>query len=116
MKRRASVLEAENEKFNVEVEGLKKEKVENSCEMDSSVKAKKDGKTFTYNYRKAAYSCLVNQVSVESTGSLIRKIVWEMTGKEVDTVADPTTISQMAYELSVLDDIHVGRHWWKEVM
>ena len=72
------------------------------------ISCKKDGKTFSSSYRKSIYHCLLNQVPVELTGSPISNIVHEMTGSEVDSIADPTTVSQCAYEVGVLNDIQVG--------
>ncbi|KAK6172145.1 hypothetical protein SNE40_015873 [Patella caerulea] len=108
LKRRVAVLESENEKLRAENERVTcvNDDLKNSS--SNVIKAKKDGKTFSYSYRKAAYACLVNQVPVETAGSLISKVVKEMTGNTVDYSADASTISQMAYELSVLDDVHVG--------
>ena len=95
-------LEAENEDLRVQ---LQEEKLEKS---DETVSCKKDNKTFNSKYRKCMYYCLLNQVPVEATGQLIHDIVEEMTGRKMDSVADPTTVSQCAYELGILTDIQVA--------
>lgn len=94
-------LEAEKEDLQVQLQ----EEIEKPSEV---ILCKKDGKTFNSNYRRCVYSCLVNQVPVEAAGHLIHSIVEEMTGQKLDSVADPSTVSQCAYELGILADIQVA--------
>ena len=69
---------------------------------------KKDGKTYNITYRKCIYNCILNQVPVETTGQMIQDIVETLTGMKMDTQADPTTVSQCAYELGILAEIQVA--------
>lgn len=68
---------------------------------------KQDSKTFSSNYRKAAYACFLGQVPVEKTSSVIQEVVEEITGFPLDCKASVTTIAQFAYEVGVLSDIQV---------
>ena len=68
----------------------------------------KEGGQFTTKYRKAAYHCLMNQVPVETIGSIIENVVKEVTGAEVSDTPSAPTVSQMAYELGVISDLQVG--------
>ena len=45
---------------------------------------------------------------IETTGGVIKSVVGEVTGMEVSATASAPTVSQMAYELSVLSDLQVG--------
>jgi hypothetical protein len=78
-----------------------------------TMSVKKDKKTFNTVYRKAAYSCLLQQVPVYSTASVISTVVKEVTGLTVKENADATTVSKFGYELGVLNDIQVTECWLK---
>ena len=96
-----------------ENEGLRAIILEEENERQTTA-AKKDNKTFSNGYRKAAYNCLLNQVPVEATGTVIRNVVKEITGLTVDEKADAATVSQFAYELGVLNDVQVCETIMKE--
>ena len=66
-----------------------------------------DQKTYSTGHRKAAYSCTLKQVPGESTATVISTVVKEVTGLTVKENSDATTVSQFAYELSVLNDVQV---------
>ena len=76
MRKRIKDLEAANENLTVQ---LQEEQNLHKNEMPMK-SCKKDGKTVSSGYRKSIYHCLMNQVPVEFTGSLILNIVHEMTG------------------------------------
>ncbi|KAG1663595.1 hypothetical protein GQR58_020325 [Nymphon striatum] len=73
-----------------------------------TISVKKDMKTYSTGYRKAAYSCILKKVPVESTATVMATVVKEVTELTVKENADATTVSQFAYELSVLNDIQLG--------
>ena len=45
---------------------------------------------------------------VETTVNVIQNIVKEITGFDLDTKANATTVSQFSYEIGVLSNIQVG--------
>ena len=102
LKKKIHSLEVENNKMRLQ------EVVDESSTTVTKISARKDRKTFSTAYRKAGYCCILNQVPVEATAVVISTIVKEMTGCEVDAQADPSTVSQFAYELGILNDIQVG--------
>ena len=88
------------EDLQVQLEVERDDQKELSC--------KKDGKTYNMTYRKCIYNCILNQVPVETTGQLIQDIVKTITDMKMDTHADPSTVSQCAYELGILAEIQVA--------
>jgi hypothetical protein len=75
---------------------------------NSIISTTQDGITYSAGFRKAAYSCIENQVLVASIGLVMNAILNGLTGVGLDFVPSPSTFSQMAYEMGVLDDIQVG--------
>ena len=93
-------LERENERLQAIL-------MEDKDSNTTTISVKKDNKTYSTGYRKAAYRCLLEQVPVYSTASVICSVVKEVTGLTVKEKADPTTVSQFAYELGVMNDIQI---------
>ena len=103
LKKKIRNLELANESLQLEIaDGI------DDTNKSNHITAKKDNKTFSVQFRKAGYRCLINQVPVEATGILIKDIVNDLTGQNLDFCPDPTTISQFAYELGVLNDLQVA--------
>ena len=97
-KKRCNQLELENESLRAAL-----------IEEDEAhvVSVKKDAKTYSSNYRKAAYACILHQVPVTETSSVIAEVVEEMTGLQLESEANATTVAQFAYEVGILNDIQV---------
>ena len=104
MRKRIKDLEAANENLTVQ---LQEEQNLHKNEMPMK-SCKKDGKTVSSGYRKSIYHCLMNQVPVEFTGSLILNIVHEMTGSGGFYSRPYHGQPVCAYEVGVLNDIQVG--------
>ena len=68
---------------------------------------KKDLKSYSSSYRKAAYLCILHQVPVEETSSVIEGVVEDISGIKLESKANATTVAQFAYEVDVLNDIQV---------
>ena len=49
----------------------------------------------------------MNQVPVETIGSVIKNVVKEVSGEEFSGIPSAQTVSQMAYELGVITDLPV---------
>ncbi|XP_050405543.2 uncharacterized protein LOC126821183 isoform X1 [Patella vulgata] len=69
---------------------------------------KKDDKTYSDKFRKAAYYCLQNQVPVETTSNVINHVLEELADVSIANFASAGTISQYSYELGVMSDLQVG--------
>ena len=103
LQKQLSDLQRENEDMQLHMQEMVEDR-----SATATICARKDNKTFSASYRKAAYCCLLNQVPVDSTASVISTVVKEVTGLRVDCDADSSTVSQFAYELGILNDIQVG--------
>ena len=100
-------LETERDMLKGEVADLKVDKQPTSI----SSKAKN---RYDLPIRKALYRCLQHQVPVEAASSLVQQIVSDMTGVTITEMPSVGTISNMAYEMGVISDIHAGQILMKE--
>ncbi|KAH9509815.1 hypothetical protein Btru_045273 [Bulinus truncatus] len=73
----------------------------------------KTAKCYNTPMRKCIYTCLLNHVPVQRTGHVIETIVKELTQTTLTKIPGPTTISQMAYEISVISDLQVAEQLYE---
>ncbi|XP_074657147.1 uncharacterized protein LOC141910312 [Tubulanus polymorphus] len=107
-------LESQNSDLKKQVKDLQtsvdtySQLLEEEQSVAKTISVKKDKKTYSDSFRRAAYLCLQSQVSVEQVGNVIDGVLKNLTPYSVDKKPDASTVSYFSYELGVLSDLQVA--------
>ena len=88
---------------------MKDEIAELKLDRQASTVPSKLNNKYDVGVRRACYRCLEHQVPVEAVRSLVKHVVEDTTGVVIDEMPSVGTISNMAYEMGVVNDIYVGQ-------
>ncbi|KAG1653603.1 hypothetical protein GQR58_025471 [Nymphon striatum] len=86
-----TTLEKRNKELEFIIDNLHTE-LENIQQEQTVVTTKSNKKTFSATFRKAAFHCLLHQVPVETTASLIKHIVAELANVTIDFLPNPVQL------------------------
>ncbi|KAG1674754.1 hypothetical protein GQR58_014964 [Nymphon striatum] len=86
-----TTLEKRNKELEFIIDNLHTE-LEDIQQEQTVVTTKSNKKTFSATFRKAAFHCLLHQVPVETTASLIKHIVAELANVTIDFLPNPVQL------------------------